>query len=75
VGLLCAEKRIKNKEDLTNVDFPLNGSVNYKNALRFADENLQTTLQGYEQIITDRIEQKRQEQEHREKREDLSLFR
>ena len=56
VGLLCVEMKMRHERDLANADSLLNESVNYKNALRFADEGLRVTLQEYEQTNNEKIE-------------------
>lgn len=59
LGKLMVEKRVRQREDLAKCSQPFDDSKNYKNALRFGDENLVSELEGYIADIKDRIENER----------------
>jgi tetratricopeptide (TPR) repeat protein len=61
VGLLCAEMKLRKIEDLEYCDSSIGNISTYKNAVRFADQELRTELQIYEDKILKRLELKRQE--------------
>ena len=58
--LLLADLHIKDESDLSSLDRPLSNMANYKNALRFADNEMAHRLEGYNKVIEDRIERAEQ---------------
>ena len=59
--LLLADLHLKNEDDLSSLDRPLTSMANYKNALRFADNETAMRLEGYNKTIEDRLERREQE--------------
>ena len=51
---LCAEKKVRSIEALSQLDQPLDDCVNYQKAIRFADEAFRQTLLKCNQDILDR---------------------
>ena len=58
--LLLADLHLKDESDLSSLDRPLTSMANYKNALRFADNEMANRLEGYNKVIEDRIERAEQ---------------
>lgn len=54
LGKLMAELHVKTKEHLKDVPKPFDGLDNYQKVVRFADESLETELEGYIHFIVDR---------------------
>ena len=54
IGKLLAELKIKNEADLVNHIKQLDNMLNYKRALRFADERYKAKVTGYNQTILSR---------------------
>ena len=61
VGKLMAELGVRRMEDLRNQEDSFANRNNYQKALRFADEELKTTLTGYIAYITGRNDSERLE--------------
>ena len=55
LGKLMIELRVKKQGNLKELDNPFDDNGNYKKVLRYADEQLKTTVQGYIQHIHQRI--------------------
>lgn len=56
LGKLMAELRVNRQEELADCDLPFDERNNYKKAIRFADNELKTTLTGYIDYILERNE-------------------
>jgi len=68
VGLLMVELQITREVDLSSIQTPLTEIDNFNKALRFADEQLKTKLEGFNQAIIDQAaaaNQKREEEQQR----------
>lgn len=61
LGKLMAELKVRKQEDLADCEKPFDEYNNYNKAVRFADEKLSKTLQGYISHINDRNENARME--------------
>ena len=61
LGKLMAELWVRREEALKNQPMPFDQNRNYQKALRFADEELASTLKGYTAYIVDRNERERRE--------------
>ena len=61
VGKLMAELRVKKQANLKDQAKPFNGNANYQKVIRFADESLKATMEGYITHINTRNENARQE--------------
>ena len=61
VGKLCVQTQKISEADLVRNLKPLTEYGDYLKAIRFADSNNQKTLDGYNQVILDRIEYERQD--------------
>ncbi len=61
LGKLMAELHIKKQEELANCGKPFSNSNNYQKAIRYGDEALKNTLQGYIEQIKERNENARLE--------------
>lgn len=59
LGKLMAELRISKQERLADCDQPFDNDNNYKKILRFADQQLKQTVQGYLSDINQRNENQR----------------
>ncbi len=58
IGLLCVDLKLKHVDelaDLNGVDI-INNNSNYKKAVRYADANIRSKLDGYLKTIKDRLE-------------------
>ena len=61
LGLLLAELQLTNEEELENYATPLSDlseNINYRMLMRFADDALRQRLEGYNEAITQRINEK-----------------
>ena len=56
LGKLMAGHHARRKEDLKNCELPFNNENNYQKILRFGDETLASTLEGYIKYINERNE-------------------
>ncbi|MDE5801970.1 MAG: toll/interleukin-1 receptor domain-containing protein [Lachnospiraceae bacterium] len=65
LGKLMAELRVRKQEDLNYYAKPFDGSNNYQKVLRFGDDELKATLQGYIEYINDRNEEIRLEENYK----------
>ncbi|MDE7360527.1 MAG: TIR domain-containing protein [Oscillospiraceae bacterium] len=62
MGKLCIEMHLHNLAEIADLKSPLDESNgNYKKAIRFADKQLKSELDGYNNAIKDRIENERRE--------------
>ena len=61
LGKLLAERRVNSQENLKNTLSSLAGSNNFVKAVRYGNEQLVNTLNGYEKFILDRNEKARLE--------------
>ncbi len=59
LGKLMAELRVRRQEDLPNCKQPFDGRNNFKKAIRFGDEKLETEMRGYIDHIIERNENAR----------------
>ena len=59
LGKLMAQLKVHKQEDLTDCEQPFDENNNYKKAVRFADETLYNTLNGYLLHIKERKENER----------------
>ena len=59
LGKLLSELRVKKQESLKGQAEPFDNNNNYQKVIRFGDEQLKNTLQGYTQYILDRNEKAR----------------
>ena len=75
IGKLMAELKVRKVEDLQYQAQPIDRSGNYTKAMRFADEKLQATLNGYNDAIKERNEQNRQRTQYNETMQALSSAR
>lgn len=57
VGLLMAEKHLKNRNDIANLGENLDNNVHYQKAVRFAEDNLKEELEEYNRLILERNEE------------------
>ena len=64
---LMVELGVKYDEELSQQKKPLDSSGNYRKALRFADDKLKAKLQGWNQMIIDRIEAEKYAEEEAER--------
>jgi len=64
LGKLMAELRVSRQEDLANLAEPFDAYDNYQKAVRFADEDLASTLQGYISHINQRNADAHTEQQY-----------
>ena len=55
---LCAEKKVRAIEELSQLDQPLDDCVNYKKAVRFADDEFRQMLLKCNQAILDRASER-----------------
>jgi tetratricopeptide (TPR) repeat protein len=67
VGKLMADLQVKKEEELALCNKRISGAGNFQKAIRFADENYRKVLEGYNQIIVDRLEYAREEKENAKK--------
>jgi hypothetical protein len=81
IGMLCCELKITNENELSNQKRSLSDKENYKMAIRFADVDYRTKIEGYEQTIDKCLKQEeynRQEEQYKKliqkKREATSDF-
>ena len=63
IGKLCAELKVRNEEHLGDYEKSISEYGNFQKAVRFADDEYKTQVEGYDKKIRERI---RQEQERRE---------
>jgi len=72
IGKLMVQHKVRKELDLAKFAAPISDNINYQFALRFANENLKTILEGYNQTILDRLEDERirREEDERRNRED-----
>ena len=63
---LMFEVKVKKQEELKNCEKPFNDRINYEKTIRFADESLKNTLEGYINFINERNERERLEAEEKE---------
>ena len=61
LGKLMAELRVKNREQLANLEKPFDNGKSYAKVLRFASDELKKALDGYNETIRQRIENERLE--------------
>ena len=62
---LMVERKVRRTENLIQQKEPFDSSSNYQKALRFANPEMKSQLQGWNQVILDRIEAaRRAEEEH-----------
>ena len=61
IGKLCAQTQTKTEADLAKNAKPLTEYGDFTKAIRFADDSSRATLNGYNQVILDRIEYERQD--------------
>ena len=61
LGKLMVEQNVRNQDALADCAKPFDASDNYQKALRYGDEELISTLQGYINQINDRIEAARKD--------------
>lgn len=73
LGKLMAELRVSRQEDLENCAEPFNGRSNYQKVVRFADEDLRNTLQGYIAAINKRNEEARIARDKQKEEERIAL--
>ena len=66
LGKLMAELKVSKQEELANCDQPFDDNNNYNKVMRFADEKLSQTLQGFLLHINERNENARLERLYRE---------
>ena len=66
LGKLMAELHIKNREELKTCEKPFDNRANYEKTIRFADEVLKNTLEGYIRFIKERNESERLKAEEKE---------
>ena len=59
LGKVMAELRIKTQEDLKNCAQPFDNSNNFQKIIRFADDDLRNTINGYIDFINTRNENER----------------
>ena len=59
LGKLMAELKVAKQDELKNCAEPFNGKINYQKALRFGDNTLKATLEGYIGSINTRNEETR----------------
>lgn len=62
LGKLMAEMHVRRQDDLKDFAVPFDGSITYQKAMRFADEPLRASLQGYIDHIKVRNERTRIEE-------------
>ena len=75
IGKLMAELKVRKESDLQYQSQPIEHSGNYAKALRFADEKLQATLNGYNEAIKERNEQNRLQGQYNEAMQALNAAR
>lgn len=61
LGKLMVEQKVRNQDALADCAQPFDASDNYQKALRYGDNELTSTLQGYIDHINDRIEAARKD--------------
>lgn len=66
VAKLMIELKVNQEAQLTSNLSPLTESNNYQKAIRFADNTLKQTLESYNQVILDRLEEERKERFYQE---------
>ena len=64
VGRLCAELEVTRESELVNQNKLLSDNPNFKKAVRFADENYRSTLEGYNSIIKERLEEQKKQRQY-----------
>ena len=57
IGILCAELKIKGEDLLGNYKTSIAEQNNFKKAIRFANDEYRTTLEGYDERIRERLQQ------------------
>jgi len=66
IGKLCGELKCRNDKQLANHKTKLDKKPNYIKALRFSEKDYKAKVEGYNQLIKDRIEREEQEKAKRE---------
>jgi len=75
VGCLCAELEVKKEEDLAKSEYSLEDNPNYKKALRFADEALNTDLQLYNIKCEPYVKSREKREQYARNEENYNLYR
>ena len=55
IGLLCAELKIQREERLGDYEKPIAEYKNFQKAVRFADDEYKSQLEGYDAKIRERL--------------------
>jgi len=66
IGMLCTQRKHKHEHELTNSEEPLTKLDEYRKAIRFADADYRKTLESYNQVILNRLDELRREKERAE---------
>lgn len=72
LGKLMAELHVKQQDNLKNKIEPFNNNNNYQKAVRFADDELKSTLVGYIEYIKTRNENTRLESIYNRAKDDMN---
>ena len=67
IGKLLAEFKLEKIEALQNLEKPFYENKNFQKAIRFGEETLVATIQGYKNFVIKKIEEKRRDEELKEK--------
>ena len=71
LGKLMAELQVNKREQLADCDEPFDDNRNYQKIIRFADDSLKKTVNGYILSIKERIELNKKEQEIKKKEQEI----
>ena len=69
VGLLMAEKGVRQEVDLGNLSESISGNAHYQKVLRFGDTALKGRMEGYSWTVDERIERIRKAEQERQEAE------